>query len=81
MGISTIDILQVLPSSSRRRIISTAERLGWVAESRTCLCGDPPSQGCYYVNSVISLVYHLVRTIISPATYITVNFCYKGSHR
>ena len=43
MGISTIDVLQVLPSPSRRRIISTVERLGWVAESRTCLCGDPPT--------------------------------------
>ena len=37
-----IDILQVLLSPSRRRIIST-ERLGWVAVSRTCLCGDPPT--------------------------------------
>jgi len=32
-------------------------------------------QSCYYVNSVVSSVYHFFRTIISPAT---VKFCYKG---
>jgi hypothetical protein len=42
MNVSTIDVLQVL-LSSQHRIISTAERLGWVAESRTCLCGGPPA--------------------------------------
>jgi hypothetical protein len=37
------------------------------------------SQGCCYVNSVV--LFALVRTTMSPATYITVNFGYKRSHR
>jgi hypothetical protein len=42
--------------------------------------GLSPRQSCYYVNSVISAVYYLVMTIISPATPITADFAIRESY-
>ena len=77
MGISTIDVLQVLLSPSRRRIISTAERLGWVVKSRSCLCGDLPESGqselshrdCRLVRVITISVLSSYQSIITSAKF------------